>query len=345
MTSEYRQSFDRKMQNQRISVILPVYNGALYLREAVDSILNQSFSDFELIIIDDGSKDNSAEIISSYTDPRIRFYRQENIGLAATLNRGIGLASGSYIARQDQDDISLPERLARQVEFLQSHPDYGMVGTWATILEGTEPCRRDHRHPANDLQLKFALLFDNPFVHSSVMLRRSIFEEVGSYSTDPERQPPEDYELWSRIARHSKVANIPELLHVYREIPQSMSRDGHNPFLRHVMQINAENLAWVSGNKFPVLMCQDLSALLHGEYSRYSGKSSLRQMVAIIHTVANHLTEQTGDGMSLTEEVQARIVNLRFHYFQARYSSAFGSTARKIIHSLAKTGRRLLRGK
>lgn len=327
-----------------ISIILPVYNGSLYLREAVDSILRQSFEDFELIIIDDGSSDNSAEIILSYADPRIRFYRQKNVGLAATLNRGIALSTGKYIARQDQDDVSLPERLARQVDFLEVHPDYGMVGTWASILEDRKETGRAHRHPEDDLRLRFALMFDNPFVHSSVMVRRALLEKVGGYSTDRTRQPPEDYELWSRIVRESKGANIPDLLHVYREIPQSMSRDGHNPFLRNVLQINAENLAWATGNRFPVQACQDLSALLHGEYSYYSGRSSLRQMTTILHTVANHLEKQVENQSTLAEEVKTRIVNLRYHYVQARYSGAFGSTGRKLIHCLARTGRRVLRG-
>ena len=124
-----------------VSVVLPVYNGAKYLRDAIDSMLAQSYANFELIIIDDGSTDDSINIISAFNDPRIRLYSQENQGLAATLNRGITLAKGAYIARQDQDDVSLPNRLSKQAAFLETNPDYGMVGTWASIWERNETDR------------------------------------------------------------------------------------------------------------------------------------------------------------------------------------------------------------
>ena len=207
-----------------VSVIFPVYNGAAYLREAIESILAQTYSNFELIIINDGSKDDSAMIIEQFRDPRIRFYSQVNQGLAATLNRAIGLTQGEYVARQDQDDISLPQRFEKQVAFLQTHPDHGMVGTWAEIWEGDKKTPRMHKHPAETAALKFALLFDNQFVHSSMMICRKVFDKVGLYSIDKTRQPPEDYELWSRVVREFEVANIPEPLVVYREMPGSMSR-------------------------------------------------------------------------------------------------------------------------
>jgi len=116
-----------------ISVLLPIYNGAPYLVEAIDSVLNQTWKDFELIVINDGSTDDSAAIVHGYDDPRIRYYEHENIGLAATLNRGIDLAVGEFIARQDQDDISKPERFARQIVYLTAHPECVLIGTWAEI--------------------------------------------------------------------------------------------------------------------------------------------------------------------------------------------------------------------
>ena len=131
-----------------ISVILPVYNGSEYLTESIDCILNQTYSNFEFIIIDDGSTDDSAAIIANYTDVRIRFYSQQNQGLASTLNRGISLANGNYIARQDQDDVSLPNRFAQQVAFLEANPEYGMVGTWAAIWS-----KQDQRIGFTSIQL------------------------------------------------------------------------------------------------------------------------------------------------------------------------------------------------
>src|SRR6267378_876440 len=201
-----------------ISVVLPVYNCPHYVGEAIDSVLAQTFSEYELILIDDGSTDDTPSVLTRYKDSRIRLVTQDNRGLAATLNRGIELATGRYIARQDQDDASLPERLEKQIAFLDAHPNCALVGTWAQIWKERAPTARAHRHAGDDATLKFELLLNNPFVHSSVMMRKAALDRVGVYSTDKTRQPPEDFELWSRIAREYAVANIPEMLHVYREV-------------------------------------------------------------------------------------------------------------------------------
>ncbi len=233
----------KKMEKKPlVSVILPVYNGEKYLAEAVESILSQSYQNFELVIIDDGSKDKSQEIIKRFKDKRIRVYTQINKGLAETLNRGISLAKGVYIGRQDQDDFSYPQRLEKQVNYLNKNQKCGLVGTWADIWEdGNEKTHRFHKHPSTNKLLQFFLLFNNPFVHSSVMIRKTALKEVGFYSTDKSRQPPEDYELWSRIARKYDLANIPEILHAYREVPLSMSRSKLG-FKSKVVKISRENL-------------------------------------------------------------------------------------------------------
>lgn len=335
--------FIKNSTSVHISVILPVYNGSSYLNESVDSILSQSYSHFELIIIDDGSSDDSADIISSYNDRRIRFVHQDNQGLAATLNRGISIASGTYIARQDQDDVSLPHRFEKQVAFLDTQPDYGMVGTWAVIWEGVLPTARTHSHPADNQTLKFNLLFDNPFVHSSMMIRKSVFAEVGGYSTDCDRQPPEDYELWSRIARKFKVANIPEVLHVYREMPQSMSRTGDNPFLNHLLNINVENLTFATSGSYPELAYRDLAALSHGEYGRYSRKTSLNEMIAIVQDSARKLALDAGeDCKNIHDSVQSSVTNLRYHYYQDKYFGLLGDYCRSILNRILRKCRKLV---
>jgi glycosyltransferase involved in cell wall biosynthesis len=246
-----------------VSVILPVYNGSTYLREAIDCILAQTYANFELIIIDDGSTDNSSEIIAKYTDSRIKFYRQENQGLAATLNKGISLASGIYIARQDQDDVSLPERFCKQVEFLKSNPDYGMVGTWADIWTIGGPSGRIHKHPTESPLLKLKLLFTNPFVHSSIMMRKTILDEVGGYTNNPARHPPEDYELWSRIARICEVANIPESLVIYREVGGSMSRSADRQFWEKVVTIGSENIFHMLDKRCDLTIARTIVRLVH----------------------------------------------------------------------------------
>lgn len=245
-----------------VSIILPVYNCAAYVADAINSILRQTWMDFELIIIDDGSTDHSSAIISKFEDPRIIKIRQTNHGLAATLNKGIEIASGKYIARQDADDISHPTRLAKQVDFLERHTQVGLLGTWAEIWSGNQPTQRALRHPTKNEILKFKLLFDNYFVHSSVMFPKAVIQEVGPYSCDPARQPPEDYELWCRIANRFNVANLDEELVVYREVPTSISRNKAEIINRNLAHISAE--AWMRLSDMDREAATQLASIYHG---------------------------------------------------------------------------------
>ena len=320
-----------------ISVVLPVYNGAAYLEEAIQSILWQSYANFEFIILNDGSTDESASIIQKLKDPRIRYYEQANQGLAATLNRAVGLAKGKYIARQDQDDVSLPLRLEKQVAFLESHIDYGMVGTWAAIWEENTDSKGVHKHPWESLLLKFELLFDNPFVHSSVMIRKEVFEKVGLYCIDKSRQPPEDYELWSRIARKYEVANIPEILHIYREISSSMSRVGTNPFLDRVINISAENLAWAAGKTKPDLYTTTLTALSHCAGHRLAPNTKFQEISNILMQVADNLSSSSkADSGILRDKARSRLKSIRFNYLKFRYGCFIGRLLAKIERVLQR---------
>jgi len=265
-----------------VSVVLSVRNGGNDLPEALGTILNQSFADFELIAIDNGSTDETGAYLDSIPDPRVRVYHQEDKGLAAALNRGISQARGRYIARQDHDDWALPTRIAQQVAFLDANPDYALVGTRAEIWVGDEPSGRFHDHPTEDDILRFDLLSNNPFVHSSVMMRKTALDHVGGYATDPARHPPEDYELWSRIARYYRVANLPERLTVYREVPSSMSRAGVQPFLERLVTISSENLAHANGATAPQQVHVDIAALVHGADARISRKPDASAMHAVI---------------------------------------------------------------
>jgi len=306
-----------------ISVILPVYNGSTYLRDAIESITTQSFRDFELIIINDGSTDDSESIIKGIGDSRVHFVSQHNQGLAATLNQGIRMVKGRYIARQDQDDLMLQTRLTKQVEYLESHPDCAMVGTWCEIWVGNKPTDRSHRHSASNEALQLDLLFDNPFVHSSVMVRTEVLRNLGGYSENESRQPPEDYELWSRIAKNYQVANIPEMLTVYREVEGSMSRTGVNPFLMNVIQISAENIATVLVPKFSFDECYLLASLYHGKRPE-NRENILTQTLALLMHKKAALTIG-GDLSDWSEEFIAR-----FNRQQAQIKSQF---ARRFLPS------------
>ena len=196
-----------------ISVVLPVYNGEKYLAEAIDSILVQSFTNFELIIIDDGSIDNSLSILKHYhsLDTRIHLVTRENRNLVATLNESIDLARGEWIARMDQDDISLPNRFERQMQWLQkSKAD--ICGSWVRYFGGSD--RRTWRGYESDDAIKMDMLFKNPFAHPSVMMRTHLVKKL---KYDPRSEMAEDYDLWVRAAQAGlKMTNVPEVLLMYR---------------------------------------------------------------------------------------------------------------------------------
>jgi len=316
-----------------VSVLLPVYNGAEYLAASIESILSQTYRNLELIIVDDGSEDNSAEIIRRFHDPRIRPYHQENQGLARTLNRAILMAEGEFIARQDQDDLSLPQRLEKQIMFFETHPHHGMVGGWAEIWVGNTRSERIHRHPADNHYLQFDLLFDNPFVHSSMMLRKSVFETVGLYSTDKARQPPEDYELWSRVARQFAIANIPEVLLVYREVLGSMSRVGARPFLDRLIKISVENLLWITGKPSADSHVTDVAALNHAAYHRVSPRPRIGKMSKVIYDAADRLS----DAYQVPRRILRERALVRFNNVKAHYSRHMEQAGQRSLVNLIWT--------
>lgn len=199
-----------------VSVILPVYNAEEYIENAISSILNQSLHDFELIIINDGSSDSSKQIIQSFDDKRIRYIENEkNLGLITTLIRGIKLCKGKYIARMDADDISMPKRFQMQVKFLEKNTDYGICGTWASIINENNEITGRIKNPTNDSAIRISLLFTNPIIHPSVMFRAEILNQF-LYSSDAVHS--EDYDLWCRIAllSNTKMKNLPLKLLKYR---------------------------------------------------------------------------------------------------------------------------------
>jgi glycosyltransferase involved in cell wall biosynthesis len=318
-----------------VSVILPVYNGGPYLQSAVSSILSQSHKYFELIIIDDGSTDDSAHVLCTFKDERIRLFRQANQGLASTLNRGISVARGSYIARQDQDDISMPDRLSKQVAYMQAHPECALLGTWAQIMEINRLSDRFHRHPTDPGELRYELLFNNPFVHSSVMLRKTVMEQLGGYCTDPERQPPEDYELWSRIARVAEISNLPENLLIYREIPTSMSRTGISPFQRRLVRLCAENIAHATGTKDDDPDVQAIAALTHGSAELLHKKPDFQRMHQILEKAIERNTGAERQAL-LKREAYARVSNLRASWIAYRSPLALTLQRQGKLRSLAK---------
>lgn len=206
----------------RVTVLMPVFNGGGFLVEAIRSILEQTFSDFEFLIVDDGSTDDSAAVVSSFADPRIRLVRNgANLGLIASLNVGLGLSRGTYVARMDADDVSLPERLQRQVEYLDAHPEVTVCGSWLEAFDGRTVTLWSP--PLTDPEIKCSLLFESVIYHPTVMVRQSALLK-GPVRYHPGYPHAEDYELWARMAGNWRFANLDCVLLRYRLHDLSIGR-------------------------------------------------------------------------------------------------------------------------
>lgn len=207
---------------------MPTYNAALYLRTSIDSILEQTFTDFDLYIYDDCSSDNTAIIVSSYNNPRV-FYRRnlENLGIAKTLNKGLEelLPQYEYIGRMDADDYAFPERFEKQIEFMQSNVDIAVCGTQGYWLENLDDNpSKGWVYPINPSYINYYLLFAATFGHSSVVLRAKSFRDSG-LRYDESIVTCEDWDLWIRVAKMGKMANLPDFLMKYRIVENSNHRD------------------------------------------------------------------------------------------------------------------------
>lgn len=206
----------------KVSVLMPVYNGAGYLREAMDSIFAQTYTDFEFLVVNDGSTDSSAAILESYSDPRLRvIHKQQNQGLIATLNEGLDACSGEYIVRMDADDISLPDRIERQVAFLDERPEVGLCGSWFEDFGPGIP-GRIIRYSTSDTEIRIRHLYQTHIAHPTAILRKSLLEKF-NLRFDPLYVHGEDYHFWVCMSRHCKMSNLPEVLVRKRDHPANVS--------------------------------------------------------------------------------------------------------------------------
>lgn len=251
----------------RVSMVMSVLNGGKYLNESVESVLSQTFSDLEFIIIDDGSSDSTWEQLEAFAamDHRIRLLRnKKNTGVAVALNRAIDHANGEFVGRQDADDISAVGRIDAQVTYLDAHPAAGLVGTLPLFIddEGRPFPASQREIPITNDDIQNQLLDWNCMWHGSVLMRRSIFELVGGYI--PELEPSEDYDLWLRIAEHSELANLNQLLYKYR-IHSSSSSSTH----RFTQLVNkASSLEQALARRYPTDIPGDMLTLLARDFLR-----------------------------------------------------------------------------
>ncbi len=218
------------MKDSKVTVLMSVYNGEKYLREAIDSILNQTFRDFEFLIINDGSTDRTIEILRSYHDRRIKIINNErNMGLTKSLNKGLKMARGEYIARMDADDISLPNRLDKQLAVMEKNNNIGVVACWLKIIDDNNneirPWHAD-RESNSPEEIYYTLFFENCIAHSSVLFNKKIVLKIGGY--DESFKKSQDYELWTRLSKITKITKIKDALVVRRKHSGNISFETKN---------------------------------------------------------------------------------------------------------------------
>lgn len=224
-----------------VTVIMPVYNAAPFLKEAIECVLAQTYSDLTLLLIDDGSTDGSEAVISSFDDPRIRYVKNgQNLGLIKTLNRGIAMTETEFVARLDADDLTATDRLALQMEYMFAHPETGVCGTWyENIDKEGHRINTVHQPDRNEL-IKPAFLFNNPFMHSSLLIRTELLKKNPFSENYPHL---EDYELWFRLSRQTRMVNLPRVMASYRwhgsNVSTTFSRTQQDSCLRLVKEILA----------------------------------------------------------------------------------------------------------
>jgi glycosyltransferase involved in cell wall biosynthesis len=210
----------------KVSVIISTYNDAVLLPKALDSVLAQSFSDFELLVFNDASTDATAQILADYQKKDARVIPTTNktrLGLTANLNAGLQAGVGRYVARLDSDDEWVDsKKLQKQLDFLEQNPKFGLVGTWAEFVGMDNKKLYDFKPPLIDAKIRKQLLLRNCFVHSSIMAQRQLLLQAGGYS--PIEQYVEDYGLWLRVGHVSNLANLPEIMVRYRVNPLGITR-------------------------------------------------------------------------------------------------------------------------
>lgn len=243
----------RSEEQPLVSVIMPVFNAESYLSEAVESILSQTFPDFELITIDDCSTDGSLAVLKSFAerDTRVRLLENErNLGVTPTLNRGLKEAQGELIARMDADDISLPERLEKQIAFPQANPQIGLISGDAVAIDAEGAAvDEDFSLTVEPGYIKWLLHFTCPITHPAVMGRKALFEQAGGY--DPEILYAEDYDLWQRMSQYTQLSNLGEVVLKKREHSQAIG------ITRREIMMRSHRL--VQQRAFSRLLCRSVS--------------------------------------------------------------------------------------
>lgn len=261
-----------------MSVLLPVFNGMPYVIYAIDSILKQSMSDFELIVMDDASFDGTSEYLSSLRDERVRVLRTQKSGLVKNLNVGLSLCEGNIVARMDADDISHTDRLSTQLDYLLQHPDCVAVGCQCEIIDKHGMSVGKLAYEDNPEFIRFLLSFCNPLPHPGVMMKRNDVLAVGGY--DPLFFLAEDYQLWCKLSTRGYLVNLPKTLLSYRRHGNNITSVMHDK----VSEVTRSVSHYYLSNQ-PYLFDRQVIDHYLDALNRDAKSISYQQMLAVYHIV------------------------------------------------------------
>lgn len=298
-----------------VTVLLPTYNCEAYVRESIQSILDQTFPDFELVIIDDASTDGTVQIIKEFDDPRICLIQKEkNTGYTDSLNHGIDIAKGVYIARMDADDISVPSRLEKQVNFLETHKDVVLCGSWYQEI----PTQHIAQLPCSHEAIKVSMLSSNAICHPSVMFRKDFFIQHQLYY-NRDFEPAEDYELWTRLLALGEINNLPEVLIYYRLHAQQVS-EHRNAYQRKGAALSRKQLLQYL-TTIPPGEAELLEKILAG--IRLDTIPELYQALTLLENLASLNSSKAifeQDGFAAFIEQEKKMVIRNFFIFHSHYN-------------------------
>ena len=237
------------MSEPLVSVIIPVYNKREFIEETINSVLGQSYGKFEIIVVDDGSTDNSLEVVEAIEDPRLQVFSQSNFGVERARNFGFSQSSGSFIVFLDADDLMRSNRLTKQLEPFKLDENLVLVGTWANVIDRSGRVIGSICPPTSNAAIQLGQLFRNQFVSSSVMVRRSTITAGLVFNETKGKRFAEDFDLWNRVLKKGLAANIPEKLTTYRRLTVSRSQSSGGSLLESARGISAEWL-YQNTNRF-----------------------------------------------------------------------------------------------
>jgi glycosyltransferase involved in cell wall biosynthesis len=333
------------MAQPKVTVLMPVHNGERHLQEAIESVLGQTFEDFELLVLHDQSTDGTSAILEGYSDPRMRVvHNEEKLGLTRSLNKGLHLARGQYIARMDADDISLPERLELQARYLDEHPDTGLVtSAWAIINENGQTGTGIGGISAEALY--YTLTFANCICHSSTMFRKSLALALGGY--DPMFDLAEDLDLWYRISRRCKLASLPQILVKYRLSDLSVSTRFHAEQHACLVSFLTKHIEELMGDDVSIEDITCFQYMVNSRYARatYASFQELAEIhERIIESCPSWLDQQKLEQYSQAKLFEYLVIMIRHGHFILAARLCFHARFRAVITCrLRQKARPLLR--